>query len=77
MYYAKLPKLIRIENTFLRILLTSHRMNISWNTVGEYLIKSLVIGIMLPEQFYCNDKSINGLFCVWERKSKCVCIGIF
>lgn len=77
MYHTKPPNLIRIENTFLRILLTSHRTCISWYTVGRYLIKSFVIGIMLTEQFYYNDKFINELFCVWERKSKCVGIGIF
>ena len=53
---VQLPKLISIENTFMRILLASHRTCISWNTVGKHGIKSLVIDIALAEQFHCKDK---------------------
>lgn len=61
---VQLPKLISIENTFMRILSTSYKACISWNTVGKHEVKSSVIEIMLAEQSRYTDEFIKELFCV-------------
>lgn len=52
----------------MRILSTSYKACISWNTVGKHEVKSSVIEIMLAGQFRFTDKFVKELFCVREGR---------
>ena len=53
----------------MRILSTSYKACISWNTVGKHEVKSSVIETMLAGQFHYTDKFVKELFCVQRRKN--------